>query len=281
MSKYHCRFCNIYIDDNTAQRRQHELGSRHKEAVKRSLEAKKAQKKLSQNEERDLEAQLQAIDEAARESIASEAEAHTPAQQSRKRKASEWKEEHDEGDGDGDDGGIYTVDGQSYMAGDVHIAKLVPGTLCEVHIEEEDKGWMPASISLKHEQEIPHSDARITTFDVTYFQVDETTGVSISGFATGIKPDCLRLEYRKYSPEETKEGEEEEVREVVESTGLGQWESVAIDEEQGEEEEESKPPKQKARGQHAGVSLKTTTAVLNEDLGSGGKLVGFKKKKKK
>ena len=285
MSKFYCRFCHIYIDDNRAQRTQHELGSRHREAVERSIASSRAEKQKQQHAERDLEAQLQAIDAAARESLketSDEAELSLPESctLSRKRKSPEdreWKGEHDIGNLN--DREIYTIDGRSYMAGDEFKDKLVPGTFCEVFIEEDDKGWLPASISIRHDQDIPNSDAKITTFDVTYFQVDDA-GASTPGFATGIKPDCLRLECHNDGPELNMEDVVvEETQEVEESTGLGKWETVVVHEEV--DEFQPRLPKQSKHGTHEGVSLKSTNTVLNEELGGGDKLVGFKRKKKK
>ena len=255
MSKFYCRFCKIYIDDNRAQRTQHELGSRHKEAVERSLASQRAKKQKEQQTERDIEAQLEAIDSAARRSINETFGESTKSLSgndtlSRKRKAegTAWNDECE--GGNGDNGGIYTIDGRSYMTGDEHKDKLIPGTLCEVFIEEDEKGWLPASISLRHDQDIPHSDAKITTFDVTYFEIDNA-GSSVPVFATSIKPDCLRIEYHGTIPEAS--GVVEEAREVVESTGLGKWQTIDADEEKQYETEEPRPPRARARGTHEGV----------------------------
>jgi hypothetical protein len=325
MSKYYCRSCGIYIDDNKAQRLQHENGSKHKQAVLQWQQQAREKKKEELDSEKNVENVLKEIDRAAREDLAkydadvssSSDSVSKPQPQSQPRQYQPQRQErnpqasiHTEGDAnksgnDENEEGIYKDGEKYYMQGDVHVSKLQPGTLCELFVEELE-AWVPASVTLRNDLEIPNVEALVTTLDVTYFPQAVDSSATAPGFAAGVSPELIRLECENYavppSSSSSKEGEAGDgagvVGPVEESTGLGKWESVAVDEgekeevqeEDVEEEEEAMKAKKMisthnhnkpSKRDYKGISLSTAKSVANESLNESGKTVGFKKKRKK
>ena len=320
MSKYYCRSCGIYIDDNKAQRLQHENGSKHKQAVLQWQQQAREKKKEVLDGEKNVENVLKEIDRAAREDLAkydadlssSSDPVSKPQPQSQPRQCQQQRQEHNpqaskhiggdanEGGNGENEEGFYKDGEKYYMEGDLHVSKLQPGTLCELFVEELE-AWVPASVTLRNDLEIPNVEALVTTLDVTYFPQAVDSSATAPGFAAGVSPELIRLECENYVPpssSSSKEGEAgdgaDAVGPVEESTGLGKWESVAVDEGekedvQEEEEEASKAKKmisthndnKPSKRDYKGISLSTAKSVANESLNESGKTVGFKKKRRK
>ena len=68
-TKYFCKVCRLYIDDNKAQRLQHENGSKHRDAVEKSRAVAREQKLEVLANERKLAQTLQGINRAARKDL--------------------------------------------------------------------------------------------------------------------------------------------------------------------------------------------------------------------
>ena len=315
--RYYCKVCSLFIDNNKAQRLQHERGGKHIANQEKLRISAKERKQATANSEKELQDTLLEIERAAREDLANDelpvhGNAFMPpptyihassgsisgviAGHTRVETSVHNNDTNDDGNG------IYEENGTFYMQGDVNIQRLQPGSLCELFVEDLDE-WVPASLSLRHDMEIPNSDAVSTTFDVTYFPqaVEEAQESAPPGFAADVRPQNIRI---LCDPPSTivlsaveEQGEEEEEGadkggkvEVEESTGLGKWESVVIesadergkDEDNGTRKELHSEKNKNSKREYKGVSIQTSRTVQNDSLSAGdGKMTKFKKRRKK
>jgi hypothetical protein len=313
-TKFFCKACRIYIDNNKAQRFQHESGARHKAALEKARQLAREQKLEVAANEKKLAQTLQSIAQAARKDLDLDKELSPPTDaasgqpfiaaihtsHSRGFSGNVVIQIDDQGGTDSrDDGneeeGIYEEKGVFYMQGEKHLDKLQPGTLCELYVEDLKK-WVPASLSLRHESKIPNDSAN-TTFDVTYFpQAGEGSDPVPPGWCDNVKPQELRLVYDKPVPSSTlsigegasnKEESKLPLPDKDESTGLGKWESV-LDEPkegsgingEGDERQRMEHVKKGSKREYKGISLQTTRSLQNDSLAEG-KMTKFKKRRKK
>lgn len=75
-AKHYCKFCNTWIADNKMSRQNHEFGRMHKENVALFHKKKRDEKLHGARSEAELKQQMEAIDRAAKEAIASDRAAH-------------------------------------------------------------------------------------------------------------------------------------------------------------------------------------------------------------
>lgn len=315
-TKYFCKVCRLYIDDNKAQRLQHENGSKHRDAVEKSRNVAREQKLEVLANERKLAQTLQSINRAARKDLSLDKDESTPTSGSGlppdssvfhgagggfgggfsgivTQPNNEASDVNDEGDDEdyGDEGmGIYEEGKKFYMKGEVHVEKLQPGTFCELFVEEMD-AWVPASVSLRHDVVDSDSETVSTSFDCTYFP--QVSDPAPPGWRDNVRPQDLRLAYEKPAPSSSAGSrasniDESQQQNVEENTGLGKWESVLVVDEpnevaddrvKDEHEPQKEPAKKGNKREYRGVSLQTTRSLENDI--SEGKMTKFKKRRMK
>lgn len=125
-----------------------------------------------------------------------------------------------------DKSGVYTVRGVTYLEGQYHEDRLVTGTACEVFVETVDD-WLSASILACKEISVPNTDVRLRRYKVS-FMLEMPSGGEKEVVDEDVKSDRLRLRLDRSREAVTDEGTIVAVKPLVESTGLGAWQTVSV-----------------------------------------------------
>ncbi|KAM3572647.1 hypothetical protein VYU27_005334 [Nannochloropsis oceanica] len=203
--KYCCKFCNVWMDDNTTSRRLHDGGARHKQAVEDFFKAKREAKRQGSLDDGEVSKELRAIEKAAQAQADLDAAMFgigggmpppppppasripppppprenllrpppPPPPQRREgeggyRKDEEREEEGKEGEEEAvEPEGRYSVDGVFYLEGKHFPEKLVTGTRCEVWAEGEDE-WREGRVARVHVTAVPNTTLVLRKFAVAF-----------------------------------------------------------------------------------------------------------------
>jgi len=257
-AKYYCKFCKQWMADNKATRQLHDLSEKHKSQVEYFHKKKSDEKLHGARSERDLKQQMEAINRAAREALATDLTENAgsfystnqhwrpppppPPGSSDTGSNSNWSARPQTEFGSsssssdpvapstdkaisenlrGDDtSGVYIVDDVTYLEGQYHEQMLVADVLCELFVEAEDD-WCKAKILKSRIVAIAHTELDMKSFDVSYVPAsqDEWTEDGAT-VELEVKSDRIRLIQAQLPVVEEPK--------IDESTGFGMWETVSV-----------------------------------------------------
>ncbi len=256
--RHYCKVCNAWMASDKMSIRTHQNGSKHKQKIAEALKAKRDEKASKEREEKQLMQQMADIENAARAAVSSDRDLGQLSFYNNNAPAvpvgpppSHSSQQHQP-----QTPTVPVVDIKKEDRGNKKqekriIEKRVPATLetlssgitCELYFEDSDC-WKPGVIS------IVNDDGK--TFDITYFKSEER-GAMVPEMESNVSVDRIQLivqleEAAKSEAEHTKEVEQEilQTAPVVESSGLGRWQTLSVREVNDEEEEKENEKRERA-----------------------------------
>ena len=291
--RHYCKLCNTWMAGDKMSIRVHENGSKHKEKVMESVKTKREGKADKERDEKELAKQLDDIENAAREAISQDREngqmsfysvPPPPPQQQQSEQEHQYQAQVLDNHGTATmskkenehvkkEPEIETkkINRKAEKRVPASLEQLDSGTTCELYFENIDQ-WKPGVISIVNDDE---------SFDVTYFEGAD--GSMIPEMESSVKIDRLRLVIEVEDVVESNQKEElkgaknvEKLAPVVESTGLGGWQTVSVREVNDEEELKLQAERARAldierersKQKHASKNLDNNAKAtrLNEDV---------------
>lgn len=300
--RYFCKYCKVWLADDKPSRSLHDNGAKHKQKVLDFNKEKKEAKLAAESEAARVEQELANADRAARAAMAQDFgsgsvmasngqpngdfAANTYTQDKVKVKQeprfnSTMNDStiaaHMSGkllDNSAQpavaavavvkmikEGGLYFTEGASC------VDQLLSGVTCEYYNDAASK-WVPAVISVRTD-----TIKEDICFDVTFFDVTGEGG-GIPDMATGVRSDKIRLPVDEDTAKailSSGQGVIEVKPELVETTGLGVWQSVEVVENEdanesgSDESEDNFIPKAKSSNNKISFKKRNVQNMLGAD----------------
>jgi hypothetical protein len=259
--RYFCKYCKVWLADDKPSRSLHDNGAKHKQKVLDFNKEKKEAKLAAESEAARVERELANADRAARAAMAQDFGSSVMVnggQQPEKNSANTYthekqvkiKQEHNNFQKDSTIAPVKPIDnnvqqptaaavvvkiieegGLYFMEGGSCVDDLLSGVTCEYYNDAVSK-WVPAVISVRTDTDILNP-----SFDVTFFDVSGEGG-GIPDMATGVRADQIRLPVDEDTAKvmvSSRKGVVEVKPVMVESTGLGVWQSVEVVEKESDD----------------------------------------------